>query len=195
MLKAEMKNHLEKAQKEGKVVLFEEELNYVRKEELLTEDNIVVGTTAERFSDLYMELANKETDEVVQENIDAIFLKEEVQYFEKNIDVYLYVETKAFEVIGVDSLSLEVDSVFKTYEVLCGLKAPKKKEKEIRSFMEEHLSGDETNYQLMFNGNDGIWDVNFSLEKVNSFHKNMEIGEALKLAYAFLFALQGSLTA
>ncbi|WP_284561528.1 branched-chain amino acid aminotransferase [Bacillus sp. T2.9-1] len=190
-----MKNHLEKAQKEGKVVLFEEELNYVRKEELLTEDNIVVGTTAERFSDLYMELANKETDEVVQENIDAIFLKEEVQYFEKNIDVYLYVETKAFEVIGVDSLSLEVDSVFKTYEVLCGLKAPKKKEKEIRSFMEEHLSGDETNYQLMFNGNDGIWDVNFSLEKVNSFHKNMEIGEALKLAYAFLFALQGSLTA
>ncbi|MCM3362227.1 branched-chain amino acid aminotransferase [Niallia sp. HCP3S3_B10] len=195
MLKAEMKNHLEKAQKEGKVVLFEEELNYVRKEELLTEDNIVVGTTAERFSDLYMELANKETDEVVQENIDAIFLKEEVQYFEKNIDVYLYVETKAFEVIGVDSLSLEVDSVFRTYEVLCGLKAPKKKEKEIRSFMEEHLSGDETNYQLMFNGNDGIWDVNFSLEKVNSFHKNMEIGEALKLAYAFLFALQGSLTA
>ncbi|MER2058086.1 MAG: branched-chain amino acid aminotransferase [Niallia sp.] len=194
MLKTEMKNHLEKAQKEGKVVLFEEELNYVRKEDL-SEDNIVVGNSAERFSDLYMELANKETDEVVKENIDDTFLKEEVQYLEKNIDVYLYVETKAFEVIAVDSMSIEVDSVFGTYEILCGLKSPKKKDKEIRAFMEEHLVGDETYYHLMFNGNDGVWDVNFSLEKVNGFHKNMEIGEALKLAYIFLFSLQDSLYA
>ncbi len=189
-----MKNHLEKAQKEGKVVLFEEELNYVRKEEL-PEDNIVVGNTAERFSNLYMELANKETDEVVQEKIDVTFLKEEVQYLEKNIEVYLYVETKAFEVISVDSMSLEVDSVFGTYEILCGLKSPKKKEKEIRTFMEEHLVGEETYYHLMFNGNDGVWDVNFSLEKVNGFHKDMEIGEALKLAYVFLFALHERLSA
>lgn len=189
-----MKNHLEKAQKEGKVVLFEEELNYVRKEEL-SEVNIVVGNSAERFSDLYMELANKETDEVVKENVDVTFLKEEVQYLEKNIDVYLYVETKAFEVIAVDSMSIEVDSVFGTYEILCGLKSPKKKDKEIRAFMEEHLVGDETYYHLMFNGNDGVWDVNFSLEKVNGFHKNMEIGEALKLAYIFLFSLKESLSA
>ncbi|HEO8419087.1 branched-chain amino acid aminotransferase [Niallia sp. FSL W8-0635] len=194
MLKTEMKNHLEKAQKEGKVVLFEEELNYVRKEEL-SEVNIVVGNSAERFSDLYMELANKETDEVVKENVDVTFLKEEVQYLEKNIDVYLYVETKTFEVIAVDSMSIEVDSVFGTYEILCGLKSPKKKDKEIRAFMEEHLVGDETYYHLMFNGNDGVWDVNFSLEKVNGFHKNMEIGEALKLAYIFLFSLQESLSA
>lgn len=104
-------------------------------------------------------------------------------------------ETKTFEVIAVDSMSIEVDSVFGTYEILCGLKSPKKKDKEIRAFMEEHLVGDETYYHLMFNGNDGVWDVNFSLEKVNGFHKNMEIGEALKLAYIFLFSLQESLSA
>ncbi|WP_312095795.1 branched-chain amino acid aminotransferase [Niallia sp.] len=184
-----MKNYLENTQKEGKVVLFEEELNYVRKEEL-SEESLVVGNTADRFSDLYMELANKETDEVVKENIEDTFLKESVQYLEKNMEFYLYVESKAFEIIGVDSMSLEVDSVFGTYEILCGLKAQKKTEKDIRAFMEEHLVGDATNYHLMFNGNDGVWDVNFSLEKINGFHKEMEIGEALKLSYLFLFALK-----
>ena len=47
----------------------------------------------------------------------------------------------------------------------------------------------------MFNGNDGLWDFNFSLEKISGFRKEMEIGEALKLAYLFLFALNEKLSA
>jgi hypothetical protein len=196
MLKKEMNKYLEerKLQTEEKIVLFEEELNYVKKEGLIDE-NIVVEHTAERFSDLYMELANKETDEVVTENVQETILKEEVRYLERNIEFYLYVETKAFDIVSVDSMSLEVDSVFDTYEILCGLKCPKKAEKEIRTFLENHLTGDDTYYHLMFNGNDGLWDFNFSLEKISGFRKEMEIGEALKLAYLFLFALNEKLSA
>jgi len=196
MLKKEMNKYLEerKLQTEEKIVLFEEELNYVKKEGLIDE-NIVVEHTAERFSDLYMELANKETDEVVTENVQETIIKEEVRYLEQNIEFYLYVETKAFDIVSVDSMSLEVDSVFGTYEILCGLKCPKKAEKEIRTFLENHLIGDDTCYHLMFNGNDGLWDFNFSLEKISGFRKEMEIGEALKLAYLFLFALNEKLSA
>ena len=135
MLKKEMNKYLEerKLQTEEKIVLFEEELNYVKKEGLIDE-NIVVEHTAERFSDLYMELANKETDEVVTENVQKTILKEEVRYLERNIEFYLYVETKAFDIVSVDSMSLEVDSVFDTYEILCGLKCPKKAERRFERF-------------------------------------------------------------
>ncbi|MFP3723034.1 branched-chain amino acid aminotransferase [Niallia circulans] len=196
MLKSEMNKYIEecKSQNGGKVVLFEEEMNYVRKVGL-ADDHMVMEQTAERFSDLYMELANKETDEVVQENAQERILEDTVDYLERNIDIYLYVETKAFDIVSVDSMSLEVDSVFGTYEVLCGLKSPKKTEKEIRAFMENQLIGDDTSFHLMFNGNDGVWDVNFPLEKINGFHKEMQIGDALKLAYLFLFSLNEKLSA
>lgn len=191
-----MKKYIEecKSQNAGKVVLFEEEMHYVRKEGLV-DDNMVIEQTAKRFSDLYMELANKETDEMVQENAQEMILEESVHYLEKNKDIYLYVESSAFDIVSVDSMSLEVDSVFGTYEILCGLRSPKKAEKEIRAYMEKLLIGDGTPFHLMFNGNDGVWDVNFSLEKINGFQKEMQIGDALKLAYLFLFSLNERLSA
>jgi len=95
--------------------------------------------------------------------------------------------------ISTESFILEVDSVFKSYELLLGLQLQKKFEKDIRSFIEDALEGDNIRYSLMFNGQEGLWEVNLPLEKINGFNKEMTVSEAIKLAYLFLFDLNKSL--
>lgn len=184
-----MKAYLEKQAKNEALLVFTEEKNYLLSHDLIQEEKIEETNTTERFPSLYLELANKETDETIQENVDFTFLTTEVNYFEKNIEEYLYVETDAFSIVGIESLSLEVDSVFHTYEAIFGLKLPKKAEGTIRSFFEKTLEGDNVTYNLLFNAQDGMWDVNLPIEAIQGFSKQMNIGETVQLIYLFLFQL------
>ncbi|WP_449536275.1 hypothetical protein [Ferdinandcohnia sp. Marseille-Q9671] len=42
---------------------------------------------------------------------------------------------------------------------------------------------------MMFNQNDGLWDLNFALNYVNGFIEEMSFEEAYRLIYRFLFTL------
>ena len=193
MLKKQIEKYLKDNKADGKLPLFTEESNILVELGLVTADDIHIVENIERFPDLYLELANKETDELVIEEVQQTFLKEKINYLENHMEQYLSIESSAFDIISAESFIMEVDSVFETYELLLGLQLPKKAEKNIRLFIEEHLEGDKVRYNLMFNGQDGLWEVNLPLEKIEGFHKDMTIAEAIKLAYLFLFDVSKSL--
>jgi len=196
MLKKQMQTYIsEQAKTAGPIFFFSEEKNYLLSHQLIEEEKIEETNTPARFASLYLELANKETDESLNADMNAPFLQTKINYLAEKLEEYLYIETDAFSIIGVESLSLEVDSVFRTYEGIFGLKAPKKTEGAIRSFFEKTLEGDDITYNLMFNAQDGLWDVNLPIEAIPGFSAEMSIGDAIKLIYLFLFQLGEELEA
>lgn len=153
-------------------------------------ENVKVGTIelASRFSDAYIVRSHKETEEIIAE-ADVEFFRQPLSYLKKHKEEYIYVESKWFDALGVDAVSLELDDLFKTYGVMVGLKQKKNTGSVIKSFLETELEGDSLKYAAMFNGDEGIWDINFSLNYVNNFSEELTIGEAYLMIHQLLFKL------
>ena len=140
------------------------------------------------FSDAYIERLDKETEEVLAKEV-AAFLDQPITYFKNHQNEFMYLESNLFEQIQVDAISFEVDDVFGTYGLLLGLKVQKKHQPTIKEFFEANLLGEDAKVSLMFNGDDGLWDLNFSLNNLDGFQEDLSIGEAYRLVYEFLSRL------
>lgn len=171
------------------IELFKEEKEYVEKHQLLPSDfTLVEKDSSSRFSDAYIERSDKESEEVLAEEGSA-FLNQSIDYLNKHMNEFIYIESDWMELIGVDSVSLEVDDVFRTFDVMLGLKLKKKIESSLKDYLIKELNGDKSKFDLMFNQEDGLWNLNFELNSVDGFNKEMTIGEAYQLIYRLLFKL------
>lgn len=142
-----------------------------------------------RFSDAFIERNDKETENFAIEEGPS-FLDQHIHYLKKHKNEFIYVESSYwFNLIGVDAVSLEADDVFGTYDVMLGLKLQKKFQSEIKSFLTKNLPGDIGKFDLLFNSEDGLWDLNFALDHLNGFRDDMTIKDAFELIYQFLFKL------
>ena len=156
----------------------------------LVESNIEIIEKDEnsRFVDAYIERSDKESEDLIAVET-ATFLEQSIEYLKKNIQEFVYMESDWFEIIGVESICLEVDDLFGTYEALLGLKLQKKFDQAIRNYLRAELKGEEAKFALLFNSDDGLWDLNISLNDIEGFRGNLTIGEAYQLIYEFLFKL------
>jgi hypothetical protein len=184
-----LKERIEKYLKEQGNNIYIEEKEYAEKHQLITEgDAFEVRDPDTRFTEAYIERGDKETEEVLGRET-ADFLNKSIEYFKRHINEFMYLESQWFEIIGADAISFEVDDLFRTYDVMLGLKLPKKKEAAIRSYMERTLQGDSPTFDLMFNQQDGLWDLNFALDNIQGFREDLTIGNAYLLIYTYLFHL------
>ncbi|WP_458413239.1 branched-chain amino acid aminotransferase [Schinkia sp. CFF1] len=140
------------------------------------------------FNDAYIERIDKMTEETLAKE-NAEFFQQPIAYFKKHKNEFLYVESNKFELIKVDAVSIEVDDVFGTYDVMLGLKLPKKMGSTIKSELKSQLENENSTFDLLFNGEDGLWDLNFSLNDIAGFKEEMTIGEAYSLIYGFLSSI------
>ncbi|WP_252189180.1 branched-chain amino acid aminotransferase [Rossellomorea vietnamensis] len=106
----------------------------------------------------------------------------------KHKNEFIYLESKWFALIGVDAVSVEVDDVFGTYDVMLGLKLQKKYRSQIESYLDGSLKG-ESSYDLLFNGEDGLWDLNFTLNDHGDFDESQTMLTVYELIYDILFNL------
>jgi hypothetical protein len=188
MLIKQMKNLMASVDDLQKLELFKEEKDYLLKHGLIEAGTDLVLKSPElRFVDAYIERSNKESEEVIGEEGHA-FLDQPLQYLKKHMNEFIYLESNWFEIIGVDAVSLEVDDLFGTYDVMLGLKLQKKFESSIRMFLKDELGSDEK-FDLMFSLDDGLWNLNFDLDSVDGFSEALTLGEAFRLIYQFLFRL------
>jgi len=144
------------------------------------------------MTDAYIERLDKETEEVLGKET-ASFLEQPITYFKNHLNEFMYLESPAFEQINVDAVSFEVDDVFRTYSMLLGLKLQKKYQSNIKEFLTANLHGDDANVSLMFNGDDGLWDLNLSIDHVEGFREDLTISEAYQLVYQLISTLVGTL--
>jgi len=187
-----LKERIQKLVDQIDVEIFEEEREYIEKNGLLPYNkqisDLKVNEPSARFSDVYIERSMKETDELISTEAER-FLDKSVNILKENMAEFLYIESKWFDVIGIDAISLEVDDVFGTYEAMLGLKLKKNEETKIREYVKEKGLGETPKYNLMFNQQDGLWDINLTLNDIEGFDENMSIGEVLRFLYKYLFQL------
>ncbi|MFJ7680031.1 branched-chain amino acid aminotransferase [Peribacillus sp. NPDC097198] len=189
MLRKQMETYISKTLNGDTIELYTEEKAYVKKHQLLADDitiEEIENTT--RFTDAYIELSDKETEELIKEET-AAFLTQPLEYLKTNKNEFLYFESSWFDLIGVEALSLEVDDVFGTYNAMFGLKFQKKMGDALKAYFNQELQGDMGTFSMIFNQGDGLWDVNFALNAVQGFKEEMTLGEAFQLIYHFLFNL------
>ncbi|MGG0719279.1 branched-chain amino acid aminotransferase [Robertmurraya massiliosenegalensis] len=137
------------------------------------------------MTELYIERSDKETEEFLAEE-DSAFLQTKISYLKEHQNEFVYFEASELNELGVDSLSIEIDDVFKSYDVMLGLKIQKKKESVIRAYLDEELNGNDIKYDLMFDQGDGLWNMNFTLNYVADFSEDMTFEDALRLIIQFL---------
>lgn len=185
MLKESLQNLMKN---QSKVELYPEEYDFVINNGLTNANTEIVKIGGEsRFLDAYMERSNKETEEFLGEE-NANFLNEPITYFKEHMNEFLYMESKWFTLIGIDAISFEVDDLFKTYDVMLGLKIQKKYSSQLREYFTQHSSDPEEPVDLMFDAQEGIWNVNFSLHTLPGFREDMSVAEAYQLVYSFIFS-------
>lgn len=140
------------------------------------------------FSEAYIERCSKETETMIA-NESSSFLTQPITYLKEHKSEFIYVESTLLEEIGVEGVSLEVDDVFGTYDVMLGLKLQKKFEKMLKDQLNHSLQGDEAKFDILFSHDDGLWDLNFALNYVDGYRENISLHEALQLIHQFLSTL------
>ncbi|WP_141432475.1 branched-chain amino acid aminotransferase [Bacillus sp. 03113] len=183
------------AQKNGEKIqieLYKEDKDYINTYQIISDEMrekiTIVEPTANRFEDAYMERCDKETEKTLAEEAPS-FLNQPIDYFSTHKNEFLYLESSWFDIIGVDAICLEVDDVFGTYDVMLGLKLQKKKETAIKGYLNKEIIGDGAKYDLMFIQEDGLWNLNFTLNFIKGFNEDLIVGEAYEVIYRFLFKL------
>lgn len=144
------------------------------------------------YNDVYIERCDKESENLLANETET-FLSKSISYLKAHKNEFIYLESSSLEQIQVDAISFEIDDVFGTYDVLLGLKFPKKMCLAIKSYLDNHLHGEMAKFELMFNNEDGVWDVNFALNYVDGFKEDMTFFEAFDLIYSFLANLVKSI--
>jgi hypothetical protein len=137
------------------------------------------------FEGAYIERCSKETENMIAQE-SSTFLNQPLSYLRKHKSEFIYLESTVFEPIGVDAVSLETDDVFGTYDVMLGIKLQKKYEPAIKDYLNSHLDGDEAKFDLMFSGDDGLWNLNFALNYVAGYSEDLSLNDAFSLISRFL---------
>jgi len=133
-----------------------------------------------------IERCDKETEEVLAEESDA-FLNTPIKYVKDHLKEFIYVESKNFEEINVDAISLEVDDVFGTYMALFGFKKQKKYASTIKQFLETHLHTEsEKNYSAFFAGDEGLWEIKLPLYFIQGFSEELSLRKTVSVTYEFV---------
>ncbi|WP_044336935.1 hypothetical protein [Rossellomorea aquimaris] len=185
MLRKRLLQYIEESN--GSVALFPQEKEFALKHELVDAGKIVTPESSSRFKEAYIERCEKETEELIaQESFH--FLNHPITYLKKHKNEFIFLELEWFDMIGVDAVSIEVDDVFGTYDAMLGLKLQKKYRSEIEQYLDKTLKG-ESSYDLLFNGEDGLWDLNITLNDIPDFHEELTMLAAYELIYDFLFHL------
>ena len=178
---------------QSKVELYPEEYEFVINNRLSEpQSEIVKIEGSSRFSDAYIERSDKETEEFLGEE-NASFLEQPISYFKQHMNEFLYLESKWFDLIGVDAISFEVDDLFSTYDVMLGLKIQKKYSSQLRDYFSQHSVDPNEPVDLIFDAQEGIWNINFSLHTLRGFSEDMTVAEAYQLVYSFIFSFVQSI--
>lgn len=128
---------------------------------------------------------NKETEEIIAA-IDQSFLKQPIGYVEQNPIEYIYVEAKEFASRKIDAVVIEFDDMFKVKTALFGLTLQKKYSNPIKTYLRSHLTPMLGSSSAMFNGQEGLWEINIAFDAMESFEGSETMGEALEKLLAFV---------
>jgi len=139
-----------------------------------------------------LERCNKETEETIAVET-AAFLQQPLSYFKAHPIEFLYAESPQFEQKNMDAVVLEFDETFEVYTALFGLRYQKKVSQNLKVYLRDHLKGMMGSSSAMFEGNEGIWEVNIAIDAIEGFTGDETIEQAYELLLNFVEGLVGAI--
>ena len=85
--------------------------------------------------------------------------------------------------------------MFKVYTALFGLRLQKKVNQQLKAYLRDNLKGMLGSSSAMFEGNEGIWEVNIALNAIEGFTGEETIEQAYELLINFVKTMLGALEA
>ena len=132
-----------------------------------------------------LERCNKETEETLAVETTE-FLQQNISYLKAHQEEFLYAESSAFADVKMDAVVLEFDEMFKVYTALFGLRLQKKMNEQLKSYLRDNLKGMLGSSSAMFDGNEGIWEVNIALDAIEGFTGEETFEQAYELLIDFV---------
>lgn len=130
-----------------------------------------------------MEVAiyNKETDEVVAQGNEAT-LSEPLSMVKTQIENYLYVSKPHYADWKVEGFVLELDDIFRFYNLLVGIYIPKSKLPLVDEVLQSMWVNPDFKYALTYEANEGLAELNIPLNYVENFNEDATIGETIQFS-------------
>lgn len=135
-----------------------------------------------------VERCHKETEETLAVE-QAAFLQEPITYFKKEIEQFLYIGANEFETVKMDAVVIEFDEMFKVHTALFGLSIQKKYSQALKTYLRDNLKGMLGSSSAMFNGDEGLWEVNIAFEAMEGFTGEETIEQAIEKLIAFVSSM------
>ena len=132
-----------------------------------------------------LERCNKETEETLAVETTE-FLQQNISYLKAHQEEFLYAESSAFADVKMDAVVLEFDEMFKVYTALFGLRLQKKMNEQLESYLRDNLKGMLGSSSAMFDGNEGIWEVNIALDAIEGFTGEETFEQSYELLIDFV---------
>lgn len=132
-----------------------------------------------------VERCHKETEQTLAVE-SAAFLQQSISYLKEKQEEFLYVEADEFAAAKMDAVVLEFDETFKVYTALFGLQLQKKYSEPLKIYLRDHLKGMLGSSSAMFNGAEGLWEVNIALDAIAGFTGEETIEQSVQLVVQFM---------
>ena len=132
-----------------------------------------------------LERCNKETEALIATE-EAGFLQQPISYFKKEVEQFLYVAADEFAAVKMDAVVVEFDEMFKVHTALFGLSIQKKYSQALKTYLRDNLKGMLGSSSAMFNGDEGLWEVNIAFEAMATFNGDETIEQAIQQLVAFV---------
>ena len=132
-----------------------------------------------------LERCNKETEETLAVET-AELLQQNISYLKAHQEEFLYAESSDFANTKMDAVVLEFDEMFKVYTALFGLRLQKKMGQQLKTYLRDNLKGMLGSSSAMFDGNEGIWEVNIALDAIEGFTGEESFEQAYELLINFV---------
>jgi len=140
------------------------------------------------FTANVLERCDKETEETIAlESQD--FLKQPIRFLQEQQGQFVYAQSEAFAQLRIDAVVLEFDEMFQVYTALFGLQLKKKVSETLKAYMRDHLKGMLGSSSAMFNGDEGLWEVNIALDAIDGFTGEETFEQAYELFMQFVSGL------
>ena len=141
-----------------------------------------------------LERCNKEPEETLAVET-AEFLQQNISYLKAHQEEFLYAESSAFANAKMDAVVLEFDEMFKVYTALFGLRLQKKMGQALKTYLRDNLKGMLGSSSAMFEGNEGIWEINIALDAIEGFTGAETFEQAYELLIDFVTNMLGAIEA
>lgn len=132
-----------------------------------------------------LERCHKETEQTLAIE-PASFLQQPISYLKEKQEEFLFMEANEFAPMKIDAVVLEFDETFKVYTALFGLQLQKKYSEQLKVYLRDHLKGMLGSSSAMFNGAEGLWEVNIALDAIEGFTGEETIEQSVQLLVQFM---------